>query len=84
MSFQIQWEIEGSRELSRVLNNVSRAAKDFKKPLGQSAVMLRKLFEGDVFKTAELERWIAAAGFSKVEILDKAPSVSPLVLAVKK
>jgi len=53
-------------------------------PLIFALNMLINTNEGDVFKTAELERWIAAAGFSKVEILDKAPSVSPLVLAVKK
>jgi len=77
MSFQIQWEIEGSRELSRVLNNVSRAAKDFKKPLGQSAVMLRKLFEGDVFKTegAAIQRkW---ARLSPATVASKARSGYP-------
>ena len=77
MSFQIQWEIEGSRELSRVLNNVSRAAKDFKKPLGQSAVMLRKLFEGDVFVTegAAIQRkW---ARLSPATVASKARSGYP-------
>ena len=50
-NFNLSWSIEGDKQLSRVLLNVSNAAKDFKKPLGQSAVMLRELFEGDVFKT---------------------------------
>lgn len=50
-NLNLQWSIEGDKQISRILLNVSNAAKDFKKPLGQSATMLRKLFEGDVFKT---------------------------------
>lgn len=51
MSFQLSWSIEGDKQLSRVLNNVSNAAQDVRKPLRQSATMLKRLFEGEVFKT---------------------------------
>ena len=50
-NLNLQWSIEGEKQISRILLNVSNAAKDFKKPLEQSATMLRELFEGDVFKT---------------------------------
>ncbi len=53
-------------------------------PLIFALNMLLNTNEGDVFKIAELERWITDAGFSRVEILDKAPSISPLILAIKK
>lgn len=77
MSFQISWDIEGDKQFSRVLNNVSHAAKDLKKPLTQSAVMLRRLFEGDVFKTeggAIQRKW---ARLSPATVARKARSGSP-------
>lgn len=53
-------------------------------PLIFALNMLLNTDEGDVFKITELKRWIVNAGFGRVEILDKAPSVSPLILAFKK
>lgn len=53
-------------------------------PLIFALNMLLNTNEGDVFKTTALEHWLADAGFGQVEILDKAPSVSPLILAFKK
>ena len=46
--------------------------------------MLVNTNEGDVFRTVELKRWLHGAGFRQVKTLDKAPSVSPLILAVKR
>ena len=53
-------------------------------PLLFALNMLLNTDEGDVFKTTEIKLWIVNAGFWHVEILDKAPSVSPLILAFKK
>ncbi|MDO8489552.1 MAG: class I SAM-dependent methyltransferase [Candidatus Omnitrophota bacterium] len=53
-------------------------------PLFFALNMLLNTSEGDVFKTVELRHWLAGAGFAKIEVLDRAPSVSPLMLAFKK
>jgi len=53
-------------------------------PLIFALNMLLNTDVGDVFTATELKRWIIDAGFGRVEILAKAPSVSPLILAVKK
>lgn len=53
-------------------------------PLLFALNMLVNTNEGDVFRTVELNCWLHSSGFRQVEVLDKAPSVSPLLLAVKK
>ena len=53
-------------------------------PLLFALNMLVNTNEGDVFRTVELKRWLHGAGFRQVKILEKAPSVSPLISAVKK
>ena len=53
-------------------------------PLFFALNMLLNTNEGDVFKTVELKHWLTDAGFEHVEILDKSPSVSPLIVALKK
>ena len=53
-------------------------------PLLFALNMLVNTNQGDVFTTVELKRWLHSTGFRQVKILDKAPSVSPLVLAVKR
>jgi len=52
-------------------------------PLLFALNMLVNTNEGDVFRAVKLKRWLHGAGFKAVKILDKAPSVSPLILAVK-
>lgn len=51
MGLQISWSIEGDKQLSRRLRNVSSDVKDLKKPFDQSARKLRKIFANDVFRT---------------------------------
>jgi len=53
-------------------------------PLLFALNMLLNTDEGDVFTTNELKRWIIDAGFGRVGVLGKTPSVSPLIVAVKK
>jgi len=52
-------------------------------PLLFALNMLVNTEEGDVFTSAEFKEWLSVSGFQKVEILNKAPSVSPLILAIK-
>jgi ubiquinone/menaquinone biosynthesis C-methylase UbiE len=45
--------------------------------------MLVNTNEGEVFTAKEFKHWLTACAFKKVEILNKAPTVSPLILATK-
>jgi hypothetical protein len=59
-NFQLSWEIEGDRQLSRVLIGMGTNLKDFSEPFGRSADYLQKTFSKDVFDTqgrAIGERW---------------------------
>lgn len=49
--FQLQWTIEGDKQLSRVLKNLSTNIKDMHEPFGDAAHMLIDTFSGDVFST---------------------------------
>lgn len=51
MGFQLQWTIEGEKQLSRVLIGMQTDLKDFKKPLNKIAENLTRLFSTDVFTT---------------------------------
>jgi ubiquinone/menaquinone biosynthesis C-methylase UbiE len=53
-------------------------------PLLFALNMLLNTNEGDCFTLAEFRQWLRAAGFKQIYILDKAPAVSPLILAVKR
>jgi phage gpG-like protein len=58
--FQLQWTIEGEKELSRVLLGVGKSLQDFRQPFESSADFLKKTFSTDVFATqgrAIGERW---------------------------
>lgn len=52
-------------------------------PLLFALNMLLNTDEGDVFTIKEYRRWLSESGFHKVDILDQAPSHSPLILATK-
>lgn len=60
MAFQITWEIEGERQLSRRLRKVVSGVSNFKKPFQESADHLAKIYSKDVFSTRGSvinERW---------------------------
>ena len=50
-SFQLQWSIEGDKELSRVLQGVSSKIKNLKRPFTDAADHLVKTFSTEVFDT---------------------------------
>lgn len=52
-------------------------------PLLFALNMLVNTNEGDVFTISEFRKWLTADGFKDIEILDRAPSISPLILATK-
>jgi phage gpG-like protein len=77
MSLQISWEIEGSKELSRVLEGITLGLKDFKRPLQNAADNLVRTFSTDVFNTqggAINEKW---KPLSPVTIAQKARKGQP-------
>lgn len=52
-------------------------------PLLFALNMLVNTNEGEVYTIEEFQGWLTACEFKKVEILNKAPSISPLILATK-
>lgn len=48
---RLEWQIEGTKELSRNLRGVSLAMKDWRAPLDRAATNLIKVFSDDVFRT---------------------------------
>lgn len=60
MGFQLQWTIEGEKQLSRRLLNLEGALQDYTRPFEDSAAYLKQVFSRDVFDTqgaAIGERW---------------------------
>ncbi len=45
--------------------------------------MLVNTEEGNVFTPGEFKRWLSDAGFKRIDMIEDAPSVSPLILAEK-
>lgn len=70
--FQLQWSIEGDKELSRVLTGLGAKLDDFRQPFNSSAEYLKSTFSKDVFNTqgrAIGERW---KRLSPATVADKA------------
>lgn len=78
MTFQLEWQIEGEKQLSRRLRGITADIKNLEKPFKDSATMLRRTFEGEVFESrggAIDERW---APLSPVTIARKSMRGQPL------
>ncbi len=71
----------GSILIAEFLPNNEKTAPAI--PLLFGLNMLVNTNEGDVFTIRQFQKWFIAYGFKKVEILDRAPSVSPLILATR-
>lgn len=59
-NFQLQWEIEGRKQLSRVLIGMGTDSKDLRQPFEHTAHYLKRTFSRDAFATqgaAIGERW---------------------------
>jgi phage gpG-like protein len=76
---QITWSIEGRQELSRKLNGVSLAMKDWRAPLERSATNLIKTFSTDVFSTRGRAIGTSWPPLSPATIARKARGSTPLV-----
>ena len=82
MTFQLSWEIEGDKQLSRRLRKVVTGISSFQKPFKQSADHLIGIYKRDVFRTQGSiidERW---ARLSPATVAAKARSgfpITPLV-----
>lgn len=60
MSLELSWDIEGEKQLSRVLRGIGDGIKDWTPAFKETADELKKIFENDVFDTkgaAIGERW---------------------------
>lgn len=58
--FKLEWKMEGTTELSRVLQGMKTKLKDFSKPFASASKELIKIYSNDVFNTqgGEInERW---------------------------
>lgn len=79
MPFQLEWNIEGEQQLSRVLNGVNVGMRNLRKPFQEAGDNLRRTFETEVFQTRgrviDAEPW---APLSPVTIARKARSGYPL------
>lgn len=51
MGLELSWDIEGTKELSRVLLNVRTRTKDLTRPFTTASNNLRKTFETEVFSS---------------------------------
>lgn len=59
-NFQLEWHIEGEKQVSRVLVGVKNNVSNLREPLSNSADLLKRTFQGDVFQSlgaAIGERW---------------------------
>ena len=51
MAFQLEWTIDGEKQLSRVLIGMESSLKDYTYPFRQSADYLKRVFSRDVFES---------------------------------
>jgi hypothetical protein len=69
--FQLEWSIEGSKELSRVLIGMESSLKDYTEPFTKSANFLKQTFAVDVFNTqgaAIGEKWKRLSPYTVAQI----------------
>jgi phage gpG-like protein len=50
-NLQLQWSIEGDKQLSRVLIGMGKSMSDFRQPFNSSAEYLKRTFSKDAFST---------------------------------
>jgi phage gpG-like protein len=80
--FQLQWEIEGERQLSRVLLGMSSKLTDYTPPFRDSANYLTGLFSRDVFSTQGAvigERWQRLSPYTVAQKARRGHPSTPLV-----
>lgn len=82
MGFQIEWSVEGDKQLSRVLIGMASSMKDYTTPFSQSADYLRETFSRDVFDTqggAIGEKWKRLSPYTVAQKARRGYPSTPLV-----
>jgi phage gpG-like protein len=82
MSFQLQWTIEGEKQLSRRLIGLQSDLKDLRYPFQQSADYLKGVFSRDVFRTqgrAIGEKWKRLSPYTVAQKARRGYPATPLV-----
>ena len=80
--FQLEWSIEGEKQLSRVLRGVANDVQDLRKPFKESGEKLKRTFEDDVFRTqgaAIGEKWARLSPYTVAQKARLGYSAAPLI-----
>lgn len=82
MAFQIEWTIEGEKQLSRRLIGLESDLKDLRYPFQQSADYLKGVFSRDVFETQGAvigEKWKRLSPYTVAQKARRGYPDTPLV-----
>jgi phage gpG-like protein len=82
MAFQIEWTIEGEKQLSRKLIGLEGDLKDYSYPFRQSADYLKGVFSRDVFETqgrAIGEPWKRLSPYTVAQKARRGYPATPLI-----
>ncbi len=82
MGFQLEWSIEGEKQVSRVLIGMGSALRDYTQPFTQSAQYLKETFSKDVFETqgaAIGEKWKRLSPYTVAQKARRGLPLEPLV-----
>lgn len=80
--FQLEWSIEGEKQLSRVLLGMESSLRDYTHPFRQSADHLIRTFSQDVFQSqgaAIGERWQRLSPYTVAQKARRGLPLTPLV-----
>ena len=82
MSFQLNWTIEGEKQLSRVLSGLRDDIKNLQAPFSESAKKLIKVFSQDSFSTQGQvinERWARLSPYTVAQKARNGYPPDPLI-----
>jgi phage gpG-like protein len=82
MAFQLEWSIEGDKQLSRRLVGLEGALSDYRRPFSDSASYLKTTFSRDVFDTqgaAIGERWTRLSPYTVAQKARRGYPSTPLI-----
>lgn len=82
MGFQVQWTIEGEKQLSRILLGMETGLSNFKKPLDTIARNLVSLFTNEVFQTRGgviQESWASLSPYTLATKARRGLPAAPLI-----
>lgn len=82
MAFQLEWIIEGDKQLSRVLIGMESSLRDYTEPFKQSADYLKGVFSKDVFSSqgaAIGEQWKPLSPYTVAQKARRGFPSTPLI-----